>query len=121
MHKKSSALITRAVSLALIFAAALLLVCGAMLFARATAGRVYAAPIPPPAGYPKLSLSTKSVQPELALPGGATLKYQIEILNTGATAAKETTLADLIPFNTTYQGDVQASSGKTRREVKCWN
>jgi uncharacterized repeat protein (TIGR01451 family) len=113
MHKKSSALILRAVSLALIFAAALLLVCGAMLFARATAGRVYAAPIPPPAGYPKLSLSTKSVQPELALPGGATLKYQIEILNTGATAANGTTLADLIPAHTSYLGDAQASAGTT--------
>jgi uncharacterized repeat protein (TIGR01451 family) len=113
MHKKSSALILRAVNLALIFAAAFLLVCGALLFARKTAGRVYAAPIPPPAGYPKLSLSTKTVQPELALPGGANLKYQIEILNTGATAAKGARLADLIPAHTTYLYDVQASAGTT--------
>lgn len=114
MHKKSSALVLRTTSLALIFAAAFLLVCGAMLFARSTAGRVYAAPIPPPAGYPKLSLSTKSVQPELATPGGATLKYQIEILNTGAAAANGATLADLIPANTTYQHDAQASAGTTK-------
>jgi uncharacterized repeat protein (TIGR01451 family) len=113
MPKKSSAIILRAFSLALIFTAAFLLVCGALLFARSTASRVYAAPIPPPAGYPKLSLSTKSVQPELALPGGATLKYQVEILNTGATAAAGATLVDLIPANTTYQDDAQASSGTT--------
>jgi uncharacterized repeat protein (TIGR01451 family) len=111
MHKKSSALILRAFSLALIFTAAFLLVCGALLFARSTASRVYAAPIPPPAGYPKLSLSTKSVQPELAHTGGATLKYQIEVLNTGATAAAGATLADLVPAHTTYQGDVKASAG----------
>jgi uncharacterized repeat protein (TIGR01451 family) len=111
MQKQTSALILRAFSLALIITAAFLLVCGALLFARSTAQSVYAAPIPPPAGYPKLSLSTKSVQPELAHTGGATLKYQIEILNTGATAAAGATLADLMPAHTSYQGDVQASAG----------
>jgi uncharacterized repeat protein (TIGR01451 family) len=111
MQKQSIALILRALSLALIVAAAFLLVCGALFFARATAGRVYAAPIPPPAGYPKLGLSTKSVEPALAHTGGATLKYRIEILNTGAAAAAGVTLADLIPAHTSYLGDAQASAG----------
>jgi uncharacterized repeat protein (TIGR01451 family) len=111
MQKQSSALILRAFSLALIITAAFLLVCGALFFARATAGRVYAAPIPPPAGYPKLSLSTKRVQPALAHTGGETLHYQIEILNTGAAAAPGATLADLIPAHTSYLGDAQASAG----------
>ena len=87
MKKQSSAFILRVFSLALIFTAAFLLVFGALIFARKTAGRVYAAPIPPPEGYPKLSLSTKTVQPALAHTGGATLNYKIEVLNTGATAA----------------------------------
>ncbi len=113
MQKQSSALILRAFSLALIVTAALLLVCGAFFFARATAGRVYAAPIPPPAGYPKLSLSTKSVNPALAHTGGETLQYQIEILNTGAAAAAGATLADLIPAHTSYLGNAQATAGTT--------
>jgi uncharacterized repeat protein (TIGR01451 family) len=111
MQKKSSAIILRAFSLVLIITAAFLLVFGALLFARGTAGRVYAAPIPPPAGYPKLSLSTKTVQPALANTSGATLNYQIEVLNTGATAAAGVTLADLIPANTTYKGNAQANAG----------
>jgi uncharacterized repeat protein (TIGR01451 family) len=113
MQKQTLALILRAFSLALIVTAAFLLVCGALLFARSTAGRVYAAPIPPPAGYPKLSLSTKSVQPALAHTGGATLQYQIKILNTGAAAATGAILADLMPAHTSYQGDAQATAGTT--------
>lgn len=71
-----------------------------------------AAPIPPSeGGYPKLSLSTKSVTPTLAAEGGATLVYIIEIRNTGATTATATTLYDPLPANVTYNGDAWASHG----------
>jgi len=70
---------------------------------------VYADPIEPPEGYPKLSLSVKLVTPTLAHTGGATLYYAIEIRNTGAYTAANTTLTDVIPDGTTYNGDAQAS------------
>jgi uncharacterized repeat protein (TIGR01451 family) len=113
MQKQSPAFGLRAFNLALSFTVGFLLLFGALLFARETARSVYAAPIPPPEGYPKLSLSTKSVQPTLAHTSGETLHYQIEILNTGAAAAEGATLADLIPAHTSYQSDAQASSGTT--------
>ncbi len=76
---------------------------------------VYADPIDPPAGYPKLSLSVKTVTPTLAYKGGATLDYLIEIRNTGAYTAYQAdgmTLSDTIPANTTYVGgSAVASSG----------
>jgi uncharacterized repeat protein (TIGR01451 family) len=64
-----------------------------------------AAPIPPPEGYPKLSLSTKAVTPTLAGTGGATLYYTIEIRNTGATTATDVTLVDTLPTGVTYNDD----------------
>jgi len=70
---------------------------------------VYADPIEPPEGYPKLSLSVKEVTPSLAHTGGVTLYYQIEIRNTGAYTAAGTTLVDSIPDGTIYNGDAQAS------------
>jgi uncharacterized repeat protein (TIGR01451 family) len=69
----------------------------------------YADPIPPPEGYPKLSLSVKTVTPTLAHTGGETLYYAIEIRNTGAYTASGTMLLDTFPAHTTYNGDGQAS------------
>jgi uncharacterized repeat protein (TIGR01451 family) len=69
------------------------------------------APIPPPAGYPKLSLSTKTVTPTLAATGGAVLTYTVEIRNTGATTATNTTLVDTLPSGASYTGDAWASHG----------
>jgi uncharacterized repeat protein (TIGR01451 family) len=70
---------------------------------------VYADPIEPPAGYPKLTLSTKTVTPTLANTDGATLYYAIEIRNTGAYTAVGTILTDRMPPGTTYNGDAEAS------------
>jgi uncharacterized repeat protein (TIGR01451 family) len=70
---------------------------------------VYADPIEPPEGYPKLSLSVKTVAPTLASPGGVTLTYTIEVSNTGAYTATGTTLTDVIPEGTSYNGDAWAS------------
>jgi len=67
--------------------------------------------IEPPEGYPKLSLSVKTVTPTLAHTGGETLYYAIEIRNTGAYTAANATLTDVIPEGTTYNGDAQASAG----------
>jgi len=79
-------------------------------FAHKSSKRVLAVgPIPPPEGYPKLSLSTKVVSPTLANTDGATLMYNLEILNTGAYTALDVTLLDAIPFSTTYNGDVWSS------------
>jgi uncharacterized repeat protein (TIGR01451 family) len=74
-----------------------------------------AAPIPPPEGYPKLSRSTKSVTPTLANIGGVTLTYTIEIRNTGATTATDTTLVDTLPDDVSYNGDgpFQTVAGQT--------
>jgi uncharacterized repeat protein (TIGR01451 family) len=67
-------------------------------------------PIPPPDGYPKLSLSTKAVTPTLANTDGAILTYNLEILNTGAYTAADVTLLDVIPANTTYNNDARSSA-----------
>jgi uncharacterized repeat protein (TIGR01451 family) len=69
----------------------------------------YADPIDPPEGYPKLSQSVKTVTPMLAGTGGETLLYTIEIRNTGAYTAEETSLSDVIPANTSYNGDAWSS------------
>lgn len=68
-----------------------------------------AAPIPPPEGYPKLSVSMKTVTPTLAGTGGAELAYRIEIINTGAYTANGVTLSDPMPQHTTYSGKSGAS------------
>jgi uncharacterized repeat protein (TIGR01451 family) len=67
-------------------------------------------PIPPPEGYPKLSLSSKVVSPTLANTEGAVLEYSLEILNTGAYSASDVTLVDAIPNNTLYNDDVWSSA-----------
>ncbi len=69
----------------------------------------HADPIEPPEGYPKLSLSVKSVTPTLAATGGVTLHYTIQIQNTGAYTAFDATLTDIFPAGTTYDGDASAS------------
>ena len=74
---------------------------------------VHADPIPPPEGYPKLTLSAKTVSPTLAHTGQITLSYVIEIRNTGAYTAVGTTLSDTLPLSTTYNGDASASAGIT--------
>ncbi len=79
--------------------------------ARRSANIALAAPIDPPAGYPKLNLSTMVVSPTLAHSGGSTLRYQIHIQNTGAYAAAGTRLLDLLPTGATYNGDAYASVG----------
>ena len=66
------------------------------------ASPTYANPIDPPDGSPKLSLSMKTVTPTLADTSGQTLYYQIEVWNTGAYTAVDTTLVDTIPANTCF-------------------
>lgn len=73
----------------------------------------YAHPVEPPAGYPKLELSTKTVTPTLAHTGGMTLYYTIDIRNTGSYTAAGTILTDTIPTGTTYNGDAWASMAPT--------
>jgi uncharacterized repeat protein (TIGR01451 family) len=92
---------------------ALLLITIVILAAHKTALNIYAAPIDPPEGYPKLTQSIKTVTPTLAPTGGATLHYLIEIRNTGAYAAEGVTLNDTIPAATSYNGDAWASSPLT--------
>jgi uncharacterized repeat protein (TIGR01451 family) len=70
-------------------------------------------PISPPEGYPKLTLSVKTVTPTLAHTGGVTLTYDIEIRNTGAYTAYDATLRDTIPPAVTYTHDAQSSIGPT--------
>ncbi len=73
-----------------------------LIFSQVSFNHALAAPIPPPEGYPKLSISTKVVTPSLTGTGGETLEFTIEIINTGAYAAEGVTLEDMIPENTTF-------------------
>lgn len=87
-----------------------LLLMGAVLFGmRSTIETAHADPIDPPEGYPKLSLSVKTVTPTLAAVGNETLYYTIEIRNTGAYNANGALLSDPIPANTNYNGDAWSS------------
>lgn len=70
---------------------------------------IRAAPIDPPAGYPKLALSSKTVTPTLTHVGGETLLYTVEIRNTGAYTAAGTTLTDRLPPHVSYNDDAWAS------------
>lgn len=97
--------------LGLIVCIGLLLVSGLFWLLRQNLTPVQAAPIDPPEGYPKLLLSTKTVSPTLAGSGGAKLTYYIDILNTGAYTAYNTSLVDAVPLSTTYNNDAWASSG----------
>jgi uncharacterized repeat protein (TIGR01451 family) len=80
---------------------------------RSEAQAVANGPIPPPEGYPKLSLSTKTVTPTLAHTGEADLEYVITILNTGAYTAEQVTLTDTIPVSTTYNEDAVSTPPST--------
>lgn len=71
---------------------------------------VHAAPIDPPAGYPKFNQSTMAVSPTLAPIGGAKLTYTIEVVNTGAYTASNVAVADVLPANTTYNNDATSSA-----------
>ncbi|RPI34206.1 MAG: DUF11 domain-containing protein [Chloroflexota bacterium] len=88
----------------------LLMMLTALFLARSVT-RAIAAPIPPPEGYPKLSISMMTVSPTLANVGGARLEYVIEIINTGAYTAGEVILTNVVPTNTVYNNDALASSG----------
>ncbi|MBN1136965.1 MAG: DUF11 domain-containing protein [Anaerolineae bacterium] len=79
------------------------------LAARSNQAVAHADPIDPPVGYPKLTLSTKTVTPTLAHTGGVTLTYTIDIRNTGAYTATGTILSDTIPTGTAYNGDAWSS------------
>jgi uncharacterized repeat protein (TIGR01451 family) len=100
----------KAIQLIGIIIIGIFLVATVLGFAHNSSERVRAAgPIPPPAGYPKLVLSTKVVTPTLAYPGASVLEYNIEILNTGAYTAYDVALTDVIPYSTTYNGDAWSS------------
>ncbi len=103
------------------FSLALFLAAGTLILARSSAQHVRAsfersnassqpqAPIPPPVGHPKLSLSVKTVSPELAHTGGETLQYRIEIINTGAWQADDVSMVDALPSHVTFNNDAESS------------
>ncbi len=106
--------LTKAVQLIGIIVIGILMVATVVSFAHNSSNKVLAmGPIPPPQGYPKLSLSTKVVTPTLADLDGAKLVYNIEIVNTGAYPASDVTLVDAIPANTLYNDDVKSSEPPT--------
>jgi uncharacterized repeat protein (TIGR01451 family) len=102
----------KSVQLIAIIVIGILMVATVVGFARNSADKAAVAlgPIPPPQGYPKLSLSSKVVSPRLANSDGAVLEYSLEILNTGAYPASDITLIDAIPDNTFYNEDVRSSA-----------
>jgi hypothetical protein len=77
MNGSSSGVGRKAGRLGLAIVGGILVVVAVIAFARSSSRKVYAAPIPPPEGYPKLSLSTKTVTPTLANLGTSTLNYKI--------------------------------------------
>lgn len=103
--------VKKALQLIAIITIGIFMVAFVLAFAHKASQKVYAAgPIPPPVGYPKLTLSSKVVTPTLAETGGAVLEYNIKILNTGAYAASDVTLLDAIPNHTTLKGEVKSSA-----------
>jgi uncharacterized repeat protein (TIGR01451 family) len=104
----------QAIQLIIIIIIGIFMVATVVGFARKSSARVLAlGPIPPPEGYPKLTLSSKVVTPTLANTDGAVLVYNIEILNTGAYSASDVTLMDGIPANTIYNNDAWSSAPPT--------
>lgn len=110
MHHCNKRTIMKGFSIAIPLLGALALICLLIFAAHKTALSIYAAPIDPPEGYPKLTQSIKVVTPTLASTGGATLHYLIEIRNTGAYKAEGVTLSDPIPLMSSYNGDAWAST-----------
>jgi uncharacterized repeat protein (TIGR01451 family) len=101
----------KAIQLITVIVIGILMVATVVVFARKSSHRILAAgAIPPPVGYPKLTLSTKVVTPTLAAPDGAKLQYNLEILNTGAYTASDVTLMDTIPPSATLYGEIQSSA-----------
>jgi uncharacterized repeat protein (TIGR01451 family) len=101
----------KAIQLIAIIVIGILMVATVVGFAHRSDARAVAnGPIPPPEGYPKLTLSSKVVSPTLADTSGATLEYSLEILNTGAYTASDVTLVDVIPNHTFYNEDVRSSA-----------
>jgi uncharacterized repeat protein (TIGR01451 family) len=92
------------------FLAGILAVSALLFFVRKTSYNVRAAPIPPPDGYPKLSLSTKSVTPDLVSTAGETLDFVVEILNTGAYRADGVQFTDQMPEHTAFVSGSAESS-----------
>ena len=106
--------LTKALQLIAIIIIGIFMVATVVGFARKSSNRVVAfGSIPPPEGYPKLSLSSKVVTPTLTDTDGEILTYNLEIINTGAYTASDVTLVDTIPTNTTYNEDVRSSAPPT--------
>jgi uncharacterized repeat protein (TIGR01451 family) len=104
----------KAVQLIAIIVIGIFMVATVVGFARKSSQAARAlGPIPPPDGFPKLSLSAKVVTPTLANTDGAILTYNLEMLNTGAYTASDVSLVDTIPANTTYNNDVQSNAPPT--------
>ncbi len=104
----------KAIQLITVIIIGILMVATVVAFARKSSVTVRAAgPIPPPDGYPKLNLSTKVVTPTLAYTDGAVLKYNLEIINTGAYTATDVTLTDKLPAHATYDGNAWSSAPPT--------
>jgi uncharacterized repeat protein (TIGR01451 family) len=100
----------KAIQLIAVIVIGILMVATVVAFARKSSQLVSAAgPIPPPQGYPKLSLSSKVVTPTIANKGGEVLTYTISITNTGAYSASEVTLKDTLPPSTTLTGELYSS------------
>lgn len=109
--RKTNQTIKAVLSLALVFSAAGLLIVGVFAAANFSAQIAQAAPIPPPEGYPKFLTSIMEVNPPLAGTGGAVLEYRVELRNTGAYQAPNTTFTNPLPAHTSYSGGATASSG----------
>jgi uncharacterized repeat protein (TIGR01451 family) len=105
--------IVKGLHLGLTVLSGLLLLAAVLLIVSSNGLVAHADPIEPPEGYPKLSLSVKTVTPTLAHTGGVTLYYAVEIRNTGAYTATGATLTDDITEGATYSGDAQASVSST--------
>jgi uncharacterized repeat protein (TIGR01451 family) len=102
----------RIVRLFSVLAVAFFLVFLTILFARRTHRSVFAAPIDPPQGYQNSTCRPSSQ----SYPGACRRRKPflwIEIVNTGAYTADGVVLTDLIPLNTTYNGDAVASVSPT--------
>lgn len=114
MNSHRCGAVARGVRLGLGFAGGLLLLAVVLLVLNSAPAVVHADPIPPgDGGYPKFILSTKTVTPTLTYGAGRTLTYTIELVNTGAQTATDTTLTDLIPANAIYNHDAQSSGAFT--------
>ncbi len=87
----------------------LTLAIASLILAGKFSSTAHAAPIDPPAGYPKFNQSSMSVSPDLVPTGGATLVYTIKVINTGAHAATNVTVEDVLPANTSYNHDATSS------------